>query len=631
MKVINYVIKDYLKEDKVDYAILIDGTWGSGKTYYWKNYLEKIITNEDITPIYISLNGVSSIKEIGKKIFLIKSNIIEYEENKKSELLNLAFNFARNKLGINDENNFNIDNFINMENTLLCFDDLERCNIEIDKVLGYINNFVEHDGVKTIIIGHEKEIKNNFVRQNIELKVISTIIKEENDFDISKINDKILKIYNNYSYYDKIKEKLIGITLNFNPTKEYYEMVLNNIIDQYNNEKYNEFIGKNKELILKIFFKGGQNIRTLRYGIKKFEKIFNILIKNDRKKILNVIRNLFIYTLAISFEWKINNKLAIELKKVTEENYMTAQIFGVSENSNNNKKESKSYIDEFFEKYYDGTTYEFIHSDTIVDYITTGYCNEEKFKRFIKEKIKSKEVTPFALLQRYWELEDNEYNEVVEKVLYNVKTGIYSVLLYPRIFAYFIRLSEKDLIKHDINDLRDLFLKGIKKAKNKSEYKELLLNDVGVYEEDNLPEEYFEIKEKALETNNELKGEIDKEKVNHLTNLITKNPVEFIEEYKNYIDVDRTFMFFNYINLDEFCDNLIKLENKYLVEFNKITKYRYDVPNVKEYFSGEYDNINLFLKKIKKYIKENDKEQSIKIYFLNELVNLLELVSSKLK
>jgi predicted AAA+ superfamily ATPase len=35
------VIFDYLSKEDTDYAILINGPWGSGKTYYWKNNLSK--------------------------------------------------------------------------------------------------------------------------------------------------------------------------------------------------------------------------------------------------------------------------------------------------------------------------------------------------------------------------------------------------------------------------------------------------------------------------------------------------------------------------------------------------------------------------------------------------------------
>ena len=41
---------------------------------------------------------------------------------------------------------------------LYIFDDLERCEAPINKVLGYINQFVEHDDAKVIIVANEQEI-----------------------------------------------------------------------------------------------------------------------------------------------------------------------------------------------------------------------------------------------------------------------------------------------------------------------------------------------------------------------------------------------------------------------------------------------------------------------------------------
>ena len=34
---IDKIISDYLKNDSTDYAILINGDWGCGKTYYLTN------------------------------------------------------------------------------------------------------------------------------------------------------------------------------------------------------------------------------------------------------------------------------------------------------------------------------------------------------------------------------------------------------------------------------------------------------------------------------------------------------------------------------------------------------------------------------------------------------------------
>ena len=48
------------KISNTDYALLIDGKWGSGKTYYVKNILIPLIEKDKkYKPIYISLNGLN--------------------------------------------------------------------------------------------------------------------------------------------------------------------------------------------------------------------------------------------------------------------------------------------------------------------------------------------------------------------------------------------------------------------------------------------------------------------------------------------------------------------------------------------------------------------------------------------
>jgi hypothetical protein len=45
-----------------------------------------------------------------------------------------------------------------VEAKVYVFDDLERCLAPINKVLGYINQFVEHGDAKVIVLANEKEI-----------------------------------------------------------------------------------------------------------------------------------------------------------------------------------------------------------------------------------------------------------------------------------------------------------------------------------------------------------------------------------------------------------------------------------------------------------------------------------------
>ncbi len=68
-------ILDYVKADYTDYAIMINGEWGSGKTYFWNHKIRNKIDNLNVkgkkfSTIYMSLYGISNLEDISKKIFI---------------------------------------------------------------------------------------------------------------------------------------------------------------------------------------------------------------------------------------------------------------------------------------------------------------------------------------------------------------------------------------------------------------------------------------------------------------------------------------------------------------------------------------------------------------------------------
>ena len=90
MQRLNEIVKLYL-EMETNYALMITGEWGIGKTYYYNNVLEDLIadtyTFNDQTkkyrPIRISLFGLKSIEEIQGEIFLslypfLKSKAVKF-------------------------------------------------------------------------------------------------------------------------------------------------------------------------------------------------------------------------------------------------------------------------------------------------------------------------------------------------------------------------------------------------------------------------------------------------------------------------------------------------------------------------------------------------------------------------
>ncbi len=73
------LIFNYLKFPKTDYAILIDGEWGSGKTHFVRHTLIPYIDSMEYVDkdngkkfkgIYISLYGLRDVQELREKIIL---------------------------------------------------------------------------------------------------------------------------------------------------------------------------------------------------------------------------------------------------------------------------------------------------------------------------------------------------------------------------------------------------------------------------------------------------------------------------------------------------------------------------------------------------------------------------------
>lgn len=77
------LVDKYLVTKPTDYALLINGAWGSGKTFFFKNDIHKKITQHRLKPIYISLYGVNDTNDITKKIFFEVNSVLGSAAGKK--------------------------------------------------------------------------------------------------------------------------------------------------------------------------------------------------------------------------------------------------------------------------------------------------------------------------------------------------------------------------------------------------------------------------------------------------------------------------------------------------------------------------------------------------------------------
>ena len=145
----NLYIENYLRNDKTKSAIMLTAFWGMGKSYYIQNSLIPHLERDGVKKcVVVSLYGLNDTKEISKAIYL---ELRTKRLNVKGEKQEAGKNVAKTKL----------KGGLSMAGINLSVkeEDLERSSISIKQVLGYVNNLVEQDGVKVLLIANESEIK----------------------------------------------------------------------------------------------------------------------------------------------------------------------------------------------------------------------------------------------------------------------------------------------------------------------------------------------------------------------------------------------------------------------------------------------------------------------------------------
>lgn len=287
------------------FAVLLKGKWGSGKSWFINQYCDKRDKCNNLEnkksfkslfinlfrdernnlkkqkSLYISLYGMTNFSEIEDALFqqlhpvfaskhmviagkifkgLLKGTLkIDLDNNGKDDgMWNVSVpDIERDKI---------FEKFNDSHFNLLIFDDLERCNIEIENILGYINTFLESPELKVVIVANEDELIN----------------KDEKKYPI-------------------IKEKLIGKTFDVSPD---FEGALNEFINHLERQDIKEYLLNNINLIEDLFEKGdSNNLRTLNQVVLDFERIFKELpekAQTHQELVQDILHLIIIFSIEIS-------------------------------------------------------------------------------------------------------------------------------------------------------------------------------------------------------------------------------------------------------------------------------------------------------------------------------------------
>lgn len=658
MQYIKDSIINYIKKENTNYAILLNGKWGSGKTYFWENEMKPIIESLEINEkkqinIYISLYGVSSLDEINKRIVLDKlitnKKVKDLTDSKWGGRIT---EFAKMGVGIAKsleipilkdviDSSVNFENIIDLSNTVLCFDDLERANIDITDILGYINNFVEHDGAKVIIIGFEDEIAEKLTLRNLELKMLASavILDKEGDYKISKgaspeqvsssklITDKMNSLFHNSNEYKRIKEKLIGKTLTLQPD---YAQLISDIVVKVTTPDLNDFLEKNLENIINIF-KDSQtdNIRILKQALDDFELIFSKYNEEYGELGDEILSSILYYTLAVSFEIKSDQEGNIDLEQATKD---TLFLTSFSRKISNSDKES--YIERFTKKYSLRTK----NSGAIVFFpfverlVRRGIFDLEQFgseMQSIQENLGKTTPLYLRLLNEgFYYFTDEEFEQASSELYEKLTKGDLSFVLYLKAFNYYRYFIKKGLVQRDLNEVKKAFLEGLDIAADKCEY----YPDISTYfiATNIEPEDtdLIEFKEKIFSINNKLKMKSEEKNIRELIAYMETDFNKFVHQMSEryfYIPV-----FYKY-SVDDLCKKIISLSN---VEINRFCmllekRYSYKEEIVKNKLYLDKQPLLELKSKIEKNIDENG--MTLKVALLKDLVLTIDEINIILK
>lgn len=239
------VFLDYYLDEHIEaeFAVMLDGPWGAGKTHFIKKYLgqwaSRLTTQEKPSYLYASLYGVTSTSEITDQFFSQAHPILN---SKASRLLGAVASKALNGFAGTDvnsaaENRTVLQQMImRLDGKILVFDDLERCSMSIADVMGFINTYVEHEGLKVIILANEADIPED-----------------------------------QRETYKRQKEKLIGKTIQ---VKSDPVEVIDKLMDRLRLNAVREVVARERSVLINTFLASGKtNYRSLRAILHEYERL----------------------------------------------------------------------------------------------------------------------------------------------------------------------------------------------------------------------------------------------------------------------------------------------------------------------------------------------------------------------
>lgn len=629
------LVEKYIREDIYNYAVLIDGEWGSGKTYFTKNVLIKSIEEKtEKKVIYVSLYGIKSISDISNELYICLADKKVGQPLRKIITTGAKIGTDAIKFFGVELNDYmeDVKELINLKDYILIFDDLERCDCNINEVLGFINSFVEHEGIKIILIANESEIGKNNEIKNQELKYLiasqsnisdsnisdsnisdsslSICSNNKNDnlknISISDIKQRVKLIFDDNIIYKQIKEKLIGITVKYNPNFEeiYLELIKKCVNDKELIEILEDNLFQNLNYAKE---KKHFNLRTYQFFLSKITHI-NYIIKSaeviEYKEIMKIICD-YCYRICVLYK-----------SGIYESKWLNENLYGMI--SLDSDKWYGNYILGF--KFID---------DYIVDSKLNQYEVIKVINLYLEEKKNEEKKKMYEMFNyNWWEMSEMEVRNQINIIMEFLREDKDFIKVFPKALQLFITLESIGFESSIIDNAVNIVKERIKNEKDFGTFDE----HSAIFQEKLKVKRYKQIIEPIKKEMDISKSAKDREEVNKY--LEYDDWGLKLYKYIDTLDKEKKSLkeksFINHLDIYKLSDK-IKSSNSFNISyFRYAINEIYSFSNIKDFYGKDANNIEKMIKLIKKVLEEHEfdiiKKENLKmlICILEEKYELLK-------
>lgn len=588
---VTYGLNLYIKDTDPQSSVLLKGDWGCGKTHFIKEWMQtqKQDKNSVCEVVYVSLFGISSLKGLTDAVNKAISPIMYKVEKYKKDVLKAAKVVLKYDSTIADIKDAIIQYELNpldllaqlnlsensKEYKLFVLDDVERCDIPLKELFGFVDYLFEHVGCRVVLIVGKTDLQDakwNETLYKYQEKIVGReyVIEPDVAVAVSAFVDEIATIYpSSYAFLSQHKDAIAAV---------------------WKASKYN-------------------NLRSLRQCIRSFVEIFETLDEGAEKMKFEF----FVNYLAYSLEYYNGDKSVLsDINKHLIVGYL------------NNNSPAKTILDKYNEvcPVLNCRLFE-------LEYLTDIKRSVFEGKNITEElnwKIKSiEEKSLYERLREIVYLDNREVDALIREAKAYLASPVVNVIDYIYVVYALCYWNEKSVCVLRKSFERDCLNKIRAWLRINMIPSELAITERKIHRGFEIQDREVKIERfswlasKVGEAMTELKNEVKEPILNCLENISNEN-VEDVVSQMYQVDIYQRAHYtsqalFDRLNVKKFCLNVRKLNNRSKMHLAEGLDVRYGQnyrdDDYRSIFGGEKAALDEMLRNFEEYQKQSTKMTKI--------------------